>query len=85
MKLYQRRTNMGNKKRERFIKIAEARTNKILDMLRLLANCSNKSNYDYSEEDIKQIFAVIDKEIKETKNAFLGLNSKHDKFSLKKT
>lgn len=70
-------------KRERFVRIVEARTNKILDMLRLLANCSNKSNYDYDEEDIKQIFAAIDKEIKATKNAFLGLESKEERFTLK--
>jgi len=70
-------------KRERFVRIVEARTNKILDMLRLLANCSNKSNYEYDEEDIKQIFAAIDKEVKATKNAFLGLESKEERFSLK--
>ncbi len=70
-------------KRERFVRIVEARTNKILDMLRLLANCANKSNYEYDEEDIKQIFAAIDKEVKATKNAFLGLESKEERFSLK--
>lgn len=70
-------------KRDRFVRIAEARTNKILDMLRLLANCSNKSNYDYDEEDIKQIFAAIDKEVKATKNSFLGLESKEERFSLR--
>ena len=70
-------------KRDRFVRIVEARTNKILDMLRLLANCANKSNYEYDEEDIKQIFFAIDKEIKATKNAFLGLESKEERFSLK--
>lgn len=70
-------------KRDRFIRIVEARTNKILDMLRLLANCANKSNYEYSEEDIKQIFSAIDKEVRATKNAFLGLESKEERFSLK--
>ncbi len=72
-----------DKKRERFVRIAEARTNKILDMLRLLANCSNKSNYNYDEDDIKQIFATIDKEVKATKNAFLGLDTQEERFSLK--
>jgi len=75
---------MSETKRERFIRIAEARTNKILDTLRLLSNCSNKSNYEYDDEDIKQIFGAIDKEVKETKNAFLGLESKQERFSLKK-
>ena len=32
---------------ERFVRIAEARTNKIITMLQLLGNCANKSNYEY--------------------------------------
>lgn len=74
---------MSNVKRERFVKIAENRTNKILNMLRLLTNCSNKSNYEYDEDDIKQIFAAIEKELKSTKNAFLGIESKEERFVLK--
>lgn len=71
-------------KRDRFVRIVEARTNKILDMLRLLANCANKSNYDYDEEDIKQIFVAIDKEVKAAKNTFLGIETKEERFVLKK-
>ena len=74
---------MAESKRDRFVRIVENRTNKILDMLRLLANCANKSNYDYDDDDIKQIFAAIDKEVKSTKNAFLGIDSKEERFSLK--
>ena len=75
---------MRETKRERFIRIAEARTNKILDMLKLLSNCSNKANYDYVEDDVKQIFTIIEKEVKEAKNAFLGLDSKQERFMLKR-
>lgn len=75
--------NVAESKRERFVRIAENRTNKILDTLRLLANCSNKSNYEYNDEDIKQIFSAIDKEVKATKNAFLGIDYKEERFSLK--
>ena len=32
-------------KKERFVRIAEARTNKIIDMIRLLGNCSSKATY----------------------------------------
>ena len=74
---------MAESKRDRFVRIVETRTNKILDMLRLLANCANKSNYDYDDDDIKQVFAAIDKEVKATKNAFLGIDSKEERFSLK--
>lgn len=80
---YMEGNNMAESKRNRFVRIVENRTNKILDMLRLLANCANKSNYEYDDEDIKQIFAAIDKEVKATKNAFLGIDSKEERFSLK--
>lgn len=74
---------MAESKRARFVKIAENRTNKIIDMLRLLANCSNKSNYEYDEDDVKQIFTAIEKEVKSTKNAFLGIETKEERFALK--
>jgi len=70
-------------KRDRFIRIAEARTNKILEMLRLLGNCSSRSNYEYTDEDIKKIFGALEKELKNTKNKFLGINAKEERFNLK--
>ena len=42
-------------KSERFVRIAEARTNKIIDMIQLLGNCANKSTYEYTKDDVKQI------------------------------
>ena len=69
-------------KRERFIRIAEARTNKILEMMRLLGNCSSKSNYEYTDEDIKKIFGALEKELKNTKHRFLGIDSSNEKFTL---
>ena len=69
-------------KRERFVRIAEARTNKILEMMRLLGNCSSKANYEYSDEDIKKIFGALEKEIKNTKNRFFGIDANNEKFTL---
>ena len=46
--------------RSAFVRLAEARTNKILKGLDLLGNLSNKSNYSYTEEDVKKIFKAID-------------------------
>lgn len=75
---------MAESKRDRFIRIAEARTNKILDMLKLLGNCASKSNYDYSEEDVKKIFAVIERELKSTKSKFFGSDEQREgRFTLR--
>lgn len=71
---------MSNK-RERFQKVAENRTNRILETLRLLGNCSNRSNYEYNDEDIVKIFNTIENELKITKFKFSS-NSDKKKFKL---
>ena len=70
-------------KRDRFVRLAEARTNKILEMMRLLGNCSSKTNYEYTDEDVKKIFGALEKELKNTKNKFLGIEAKEERFTLK--
>lgn len=70
-------------KRERFVRLAEARTNKILDMLKLLGNCASTSNYEYTEEDVKKIFTAIEREMKNTRAKFNGTDTqKEDRFTL---
>ena len=69
-------------KRERFVRIAEARTNKILEMMRLLGHCSSQGNYEYTEEDIRKIFGALERELKNTKNKFLGIDAKEERFTL---
>ena len=70
-------------KRERFVRIAETRTNKILSMMQLLGNCSSKSNYEYTEDDIKKIFGALEKELKNTKNKFMGIEQSEERFTLR--
>ena len=67
-------------KRERFEKIAVARTNRIIEQLRLLGNCSNKNNYSFTEEDIRKIFNAIEQEVRNTKAKFII--RKKEKFEL---
>lgn len=69
-------------KRERFEKVAVARTNRIINTVRLLGNCSNKNNYEYSTEDIRKIFYAIEKELRKTKNKFYGNDPEDRRFSL---
>ena len=72
-------------KREKFVRIAEARTNKILNMVDLRGNCSNPSIYEYSQSDVNQIFSAIENAIKDAKKKFSAQDTeKTTKFSLKK-
>jgi len=72
---------MDNIKRERFLKVATARVSKTLEMLRLLKNCSNKANYDYTQQDVDNMFAVISKSLSETQEAYADGLSKNKSFS----
>ena len=73
---------MEETKRERFVRIAEARTNKIINMIDLLGNCSNKSTYEYSEEDINKIFGRLEKELRNAKQRFASSDVSSKKFKL---
>ena len=71
-------------KREKFVRLAEARTNKILDMLQLLGNCANTNAYEYSQQDVDQIFNAIETEVREAKKKFQKVESaKGSRFTLK--
>lgn len=73
---------MNESKKEKFVRIAEARTNKIIDMIRLLGNCSNTSTYDYSKDDVKKIFSAIESELRIAKAKF-DMSDDSTKFKLR--
>jgi len=57
-------------KSERFKRLAATRTNEIINKLRILSNCANRSAYDYSEEDINKIFTAIEKATRVARSKF---------------
>ncbi len=69
-------------KRDRFVRIAEARTNKIISMIQLLGNCANPGSYEYTEKDVADIFCAIEKELKIAKIKFNPTEDKTTKFKL---
>ena len=74
------RVNDNETPKERFKRVAAARTNAIFNKLRILGNCSNRQIYSYSEEDIDKIFSAINKQLREVRAKF---NShKGEKFKL---
>lgn len=71
-------------KYEKFVRLAEARTNKIIDTLQLLGNCANTTVYEYTQEDVDKIFQAIEFEVREAKKKFAKNDSeKSNRFSLK--
>lgn len=61
---------MAETKHEVFARLAEKRTNAVLDRIRILANCANPYAYEYSDEDIRRIFVAIDRELRLARSKF---------------
>ena len=61
---------MISEKRKRFEKVAENRVDKILECLRLLGNCSNKNNYEFTKQDVDFMFDEIRRALKEAQFRF---------------
>ncbi|HHT82099.1 MAG TPA: hypothetical protein GX003_01485 [Acholeplasmataceae bacterium] len=66
-------------KNEKFKRIAENRVNRIIDQIRVLGNLSNTSNYEYSMDEVNQIFKTIEVELANTKEMFELANEKRFK------
>ncbi len=57
-------------KHEKFKRIVSKRVNELINKIDILGNCSNKSNYYYTEEDVNKIFNAIEQKLRETKSQF---------------
>lgn len=67
-----------NTKQENFKRIADNRTSKIVDLISKLHNLKNSSFYEYTDEQIDEMFKAIQKELDKQKNIFL-CERKNDK------
>lgn len=72
-----------SEKRKRFEKVAGKRVQFIIDKLDLLGNCSNRSNYEYSEEDVKKMFSTIKSRTKQIEILFKEELEKQNKSKFK--
>jgi hypothetical protein len=50
-------------KRDKFVRLAEARVSKALQSIRLIGNLTNRSAYEYTEEDVKKIVKALNSEV----------------------
>ena len=61
---------MKNAKRDNFIRLAEARVTRAIEALRVIGNLSNRSNYDYEDDDVKIITNALQSELTALKAQF---------------
>jgi hypothetical protein len=57
-------------KRDNFIRLAESRVTRAIEAMRVIGNLSNRSNYEYDEEDVKKIINTLQTELTALKAQF---------------
>ena len=73
-----------SQKKIRFIELANKRVNKALKQISLISNLSNKNNYEYTKDEVKQVVEALESEVKKCKNSFeRQLKEKTERFSIK--
>jgi hypothetical protein len=64
----------GSIKRDRFKNVASRRVQKVLDDLESLSKCSNKSTYEYSDEEVRKMMKAINDKVALLRAAFSAGN-----------
>ena len=63
-------------KADSFKKVAEKRTVRVLDSLRLLGQCANRRSYEYTDSQVNKIFREIRSALRDTEQRFKDGNRK---------
>ncbi len=63
-------------KRDNFIRLAESRVSRAIDSIRVIGNLSNRSNYEYEDQDVQQIVKTLQNEINKLKMQFEAKSGK---------
>jgi hypothetical protein len=61
---------MRKEDREKFLRLATKRVNSALKAIQLIGNLSNRSNYDYADEEVQKIFKALQDELNTARKKF---------------
>ena len=61
---------MRDSDRKKFVRLANKRVNSTIKQIRLVSNLSNRSNYDYTAEDVDKIFTALQRELRAARKKF---------------
>lgn len=70
----------GESKRQRFQRLAKLRGERALRDVQLLGNLSNRNNYEYSDQDVRKLFSILDDELKTAKSRFASKKKREIRF-----
>ena len=71
-----------SEKHEKFTALAESRVNKALVSIRSVGKLTNKARYEYTDQDIKTIYAALKAEIDQMRDSLEGKKRERSEFRL---
>ncbi len=71
---------MSRNPAKKFVELANKRVNRAIKDLRLIGNLSNKSSYEYSEEQANKIIRALQKEMRILKAKFEGSDDEDEDY-----
>lgn len=67
-------------KAELFLRLATKRVSSVLKSFRILGNCSNRNNYEYTSEQIEKMFEVLQTSLNNTEAKFTPSKKEQESF-----
>ena len=76
---------VSDRKSEKFIELAQKRTQRIINNLELIGNLSNRRNYIYTDDQYEKIFKAIKTALRDAEEKFVQANTQKEsvEFSLR--
>ena len=65
-------------KADKFVRLGEYRVNKVIDAIGRLENLFNRTNYEYTQEQVEVMFSIMEKRLLEVKGRFAPKKEKED-------
>lgn len=68
-------------KADKFVRLGENRVNKVMEAIGRIEHLANRGNYDYTPEQVEEMFSIMENRLAEVKGRFAPKQAKNNAFS----
>lgn len=71
-------------KADKFVRLGESRVNKVMEAIGRIAYLANSGNYEYTQEQVDEMFSIMENRLAEVKSRFAPRQTENHTFSFGK-
>ena len=68
-------------KADKFVRLGENRVNKVMEAIGRIEHLANRGNYEYTQEQVDEMFSIMENRLAEVKSRFAPKQAKNNTFS----